>query len=184
MRAVREAKSAGVGISFDPNIRPELLKGQIMAYYQEILDACDVLLTGKSELRLLLGEDCAGAVRRLLEQKDRTVVVKDGSRGTELYTRREAFRVGTYSAQEADPTGAGDCFDATFLSGLCEGLSLESCVCRGSAAEAKAVEKRGPMEGNTTRAELEAFMASVPAPQVEMIDSPYRGGVRGGIVYG
>ena len=166
MHAVREAKAAGVGISFDPNIRPELLKGQIMAYYQEILGACDVLLTGKGELRLLLGEDCGGAVGRLLAQKDRIVVVKDGSRGTELYTRREAFRVGTY------PAGAGDCFDATFLSGLCEGLPLETCVRRGNAAGAKAVEKRGPMEGNTTREELEAFMASLPGPEIQALAVP------------
>ncbi len=174
MRAVREAKAAGVGISFDPNIRPELLKGQIMAYYREILEACDVLLTGKGELRLLLGEDFDGAVGQLLSQKDRIVVIKDGSRGTELYTRREAFRIGTYPAQEADPTGAGDCFDATFLSGLCQELDLETCVRRGNAAGAKAVEKRGPMEGNTTREELEAFMASAAEPETRVLAVPGR----------
>ena len=57
MQAVRLAKENGVKISFDPNIRPELLKGKIMDYYTEILNACDVLLTGKSELKILFGEE-------------------------------------------------------------------------------------------------------------------------------
>ena len=174
MCAVRKAKSIGAGISFDPNIRPELLKGQIMSCYQEILDACDVLLTGKSELRLLLGEDYGKAVCRLLKQKERVLVIKDGSRGTELYTRAESFRMETYSANEVDPTGAGDCFDATFLSGLCQGLPMEECVRRSNAAGAKAVEMRGPMEGNTTREELDSFLSNSPAPQVQYIDNPYR----------
>ncbi len=175
MRAVRQARESGGKISFDPNIRPELLKGQIMEYYQEILDGCDVLLTGRGELELLLGGGLDASIRQLLEQRDRIVVLKDGSRGAALYTRREAFRMGTYPAREADPTGAGDCFDATFLAGLCADLPLEECVRRAAAAGAKAVEKRGPMEGNTTREELEAFMASVPAPAVQRVETPYRG---------
>ena len=56
MCAARIAKRSGVKISFDPNIRPELLSGTIMDSYQEILDVCDVLLTGKSELALLYGD--------------------------------------------------------------------------------------------------------------------------------
>ena len=117
-------------------------------YYKEIIDASDVLLTGKSELRLLYG-DPDGAVKDLLAQKDRVLAVKDGSRGTSVYTRQEAFSMGVYPATEVDPTGAGDCFDATFLAMLCEGAPLRKAARFASAAGAKAVEKRGPMEGNS-----------------------------------
>jgi pfkB family carbohydrate kinase. len=164
MQAVRLARKNGVKICFDPNIRPELLKGQIMDYYHEILDACDILLTGKSELRLLYG-DIEEAIRKLLTEKDRIIVLKDGSRGTELYTRNEAFRLDTYPANEVDPTGAGDCFDATFISMVCMGSDLRTAVNYANAAGAKAVEKRGPMEGNTFRKELDEFLASVPPAQ-------------------
>lgn len=162
MRAVRLAKENGVKISFDPNIRPELLSGQIMDYYKEIVAASDVLLTGKSELKILFG-NTDEAITQLLAEKDRIVVVKDGSRGTEVHTRQEAFRVGTYPAVEVDPTGAGDCFDATFLSMICQGASLEQATHYANAAGARAVSSRGPMEGNSTKAELDAFLASVPA---------------------
>ena len=166
MQAVRLAKKNGVKVSFDPNIRPELLHGKIMDYYKEIIDASDVLLTGKSELRLLYG-DPDGAVKDLLAQKD-------GSRGTSVYTRQEAFSMGVYPATEVDPTGAGDCFDATFLAMLCEGAPLRKAARFASAAGAKAVEKRGPMEGNSFRAEVEAFVGAVAdVPEKDLV-CPYK----------
>lgn len=168
LRAVELAAEQGVQVSFDPNIRPELLSGKITAYYQAILNRCDVLLTGKSELSLIVPGE-TDPVAALLAGKDRLIVVKDGGRGTTVYTRDTALRCAAYPAREVDPTGAGDCFDATFLAGLCRGLSLEDCLKTANAAGAKAVEKRGPMEGNTTRDELAAFMASCPAPKLEVL---------------
>lgn len=164
MEAVRIAVENGVKISFDPNIRPELLSGQIMDYYNTILEACDVLLTGKSEMKVLFG-DAASGIRDLLSKKDRIIVVKDGSRGTELYTRAEAFYTDTYKAAEVDPTGAGDCFDGTFLAMLASGSDLKTCVRYANAAGALGVEKRGPMEGNSFRTDLEAFMAKSSEPK-------------------
>ncbi|MDR1581523.1 MAG: sugar kinase, partial [Synergistaceae bacterium] len=158
MKAVGAAAQSGVKISFDPNIRPELLSGEIMTYYRRILDACDVLLTGRSEMTHLFG-DADGAVKKLLDGKDRIVVVKDGSRGTSVYTREEAFRVPVYPADEVDPTGAGDSFDGTFLALLCKGENLRTAADFGNAAGALAVAKRGPMEGNSAPSEIEAFRA-------------------------
>jgi len=168
IQAVRVAKDSGVKISFDPNIRPELLNGQIMDYYNEIIEACDVLLTGKSELRILFG-DPSDAVNQLLKKKDRIVVVKDGSRGTALYTRAEAFSMATYPAVEVDPTGAGDCFDATFLSMICKGSDLKTAVNYANAAGALAVQTRGPMEGNTFKKDLDTFLASSTPAEIKDI---------------
>ena len=172
MQAVRFAKKNGVRISFDPNIRPELLHGQAMDYYQEIIDASDVLLSGKSELKLLFG-DTNAAIVKLLSQKDRILVLKDGSRGTSVFTRSEAFSIGTYPAKEVDPTGAGDCFDATFLAMLCDGADLRTATRYASMAGARAVEKRGPMEGNTNRNDLEAYLEAAPAVPENTLQNPY-----------
>ena len=174
MQAVRLGRRHGVRISFDPNIRPELMHGAASMYYQEILRECDVLLTGKSELMLLL-PDAPEPVDALLRQKDRLVVVKDGARGACLYARDTALRAPVYPTREVDPTGAGDCFDATFLAALCRSLPLAEVLARASAAGAKAVAKRGPMEGNTTEAELQAFMDACGATAPSPIENPYRG---------
>lgn len=172
MQAVRLAKKNGVAISFDPNIRPELLHGKVMDCYNEIIAASDVLLSGKSELRLLFG-DVEAAIADLLNQKDRIVVIKDGSRGASVYTRGEAFSMGAYPATEVDPTGAGDCFDATFLAMLVTGADLRTAARYAGVAGAKSVEGRGPMEGNTYRREIEAFMRETPAVAETTLESPY-----------
>jgi sugar/nucleoside kinase (ribokinase family) len=174
MKAVGLAAQNGVKISFDPNIRPELLLGEIMTYYRTILNACDVLLTGRSEMRHLFGDE-DGAVKKLLDGKDRIVAVKDGSRGTSVYTRGEAFFVPAYPADEVDPTGAGDSFDGTFLALLCKGESLRTAADFGNAAGALAVAKRGPMEGNSAPSAIDAFRAKSGAAVITDIANPYAG---------
>jgi sugar/nucleoside kinase (ribokinase family) len=174
MKALDAAVESGVKVSFDPNIRPELLSGEIMTYYRKILDACDVLLTGRSEMKHLFG-DADGAVGKLLGEKDRIVVVKDGSRGTSVYTREEAFLAPTYPADEVDPTGAGDSFDGTFLALLCTGENLRTAADFGNAAGALAVAKRGPMEGNSSPSAIDAFRAKSGAAAVADIANPYAG---------
>ena len=157
MKAIALAKKHNIKISFDPNIRPELLKGRIMDYYNEIIDAACILLTGKSELAFIFG-DTRRAVKKLLKEKDRIVVLKDGSRSTGVYTRDAAFQVPPFPAVTVDATGAGDSFDGTFLALLCRGKDIKTAALYANAAGAKAVMKRGPMEGNTNLAELEEFI--------------------------
>lgn len=162
MEAVRIASKNGVKISFDPNIRPELYNGKIKDYYEEILNYADVISTGKSELKLIYGEDYKSELKKLLDAKDRIIVIKNGSKGTDFYTRDTAFSIGTYETTEVDPTGAGDCFDCTILSMLCQGADYKTCVHYANAAGSFAVSKLGPMEGNTTKAELDQFFAKTP----------------------
>ena len=173
IQAVRLSKKHNVKISFDPNIRPELLKGHILDYYNEIIEAADILLTGKSELAFLFNET-ESAVIRLLEQKDRIVVVKDGAKNTCVYTRHEAFKVDPFPAVNVDATGAGDSFDGTFLALLSQGTDIRTAAIYGNAAGAKAVEKRGPMEGNTNRTELDTFIAANAHISAEEIDMLYK----------
>ena len=171
IRAARLAKKHNVGISFDPNIRPELLRGRIMDYYREIIDYADILLTGRNELAFIFNETDS-AIRRLLEQKDRIIVIKNGAESTRVYTRREAFAVAPFPAVTVDATGAGDSFDGTFLALLCRGADLRTAAIYGNAAGAKAVTKRGPMEGNTGLSELEEFIGEnshISAEDMEML---------------
>ena len=172
MKAVRLAKKYNVGVSFDPNIRPELLKGRIMDYYKEIIDNADVLLTGKPELAFIFNETDT-AIKRLLEQKDRIIVIKNGAENSCVYTRREAFKVAPFPAVNVDATGAGDAFDGTFLALLCQGKDVRTAAIYGNAAGARAVTKRGPMEGNTNRPELEEFIKENSHISAKEIDTLY-----------
>ena len=173
MQAVRLAKKHNVKISFDPNIRPELLKGNIMNFYNEIINAADILLTGKTELASLFS-DPETAITELLGQKDRIIVVKDGADSTCIYSRREAFKVAPFPAVCVDATGAGDSFDGTFLALICRGSDIKTAAIYGNAAGAKAVGKRGPMEGNSSRMELDQLIKENPHIIAENIDMLYK----------
>lgn len=58
-----------------------------------------------------------------------------------------------------DPTGAGDCFGATFVSLLLSGYTFETTLQYANASGALAVIKKGPMEGTSTLAELQQFIS-------------------------
>jgi sugar/nucleoside kinase (ribokinase family) len=67
--------------------------------------------------------------------------------------------------REVDPTGAGDIFGATFVTGWLAGLSSADNLRRATAAGAIAVTRKGPMEGVSTLAEIEAFLAERVPPR-------------------
>ncbi len=61
------------------------------------------------------------------------------------------------------PTGAGDCFGATFVSFWLNGASPREALEFAAASGARAVMHFGPMEGASTRAELERFISEQQA---------------------
>jgi len=140
----------GTRISFDPNIRPELLGSQDVTEVTEpVLKHSAVLLPGVTEIKLLSGQ---GTVEKALETLFdnpvlQTVVLKRGKAGATVYTRHETVDIAAYPVDEVDPTGAGDCFDAGFLCGLLEGKSLHECGQIAAAAGALNASAFGPMEG-------------------------------------
>ena len=141
----------GTRISFDPNIRPELLrKGSIFEVVDPILKNCSVLLPGSDEILLITNEkDEISAVKKLfLNNKLEFIVVKKGKKGSTIYSRTESFDFGIYDIDPIDPTGAGDSFDAGFLCGLLEKKSLLECAEIATAAASLNTAAFGPMEGD------------------------------------
>ena len=72
-KAVRACKAAGGRVSFDPNIRPELLGiDRVREICQPVLDRCDLLLPSGPEATMLAGiadqeAACHGLLARLIE---------------------------------------------------------------------------------------------------------------------
>lgn len=138
-------------ISFDPNIRPELLGDRdLMDVIGPVLENTALLFPGVAELKLLSGhQDINRAVEMLFGNPIlEMIVLKLGKAGAMVFTREESFVTQAYSVQEVDPTGAGDCFDAGFLCGFLEGKSIEDCGRIAAAAGALNAAAFGPMEGD------------------------------------
>ncbi len=161
--AIAVVKARGGSVSVDPNIRKELLQGADgRRQLDEVLAVADLLLPSGEELFVASGETEEGAaIARLLNSGVSEIVLKRGRHGSTFFGR-DGERVDClpFVVEEVDPTGAGDCFGATYLTCRRMGMSPERALRMANAAGARNVTRRGPMEGVSTMAELEAFIAA------------------------
>lgn len=143
----------GVTISFDPNIRVESLHNQnLQELVRPIMDRCSILLPGVEELMAIAGTDTVDAALEKVFANPvlKVVVLKDGSRGCRVVTREETFSLPVCKVDVLDSTGAGDSFDAGFLTSYLTGQSLRQCAEIASATGALNCATFGPMEGKIT----------------------------------
>jgi len=153
----------GVKVSFDPNIRPELMRDDfIKQMVQEVMRRCNVFFPGVAELLMICEKDTVeDAVAACFENPALEIIaLKNGSKGCSVYTRDERVSLGVFSIDVKDATGAGDCFDGAFLCGLLEGKSIRAAAEMASAAAALNTAAFGPMEGAIDRASVEKIIAS------------------------
>jgi sugar/nucleoside kinase (ribokinase family) len=157
-KAIRLVKQAGGQVSFDPNIRPELLGiGRVREICQPVLDHCDLILPSGPEAKMLTGDqDSEAACQALLARGVGIVALKRGARGSTVYTDEDRFDVPSIPVREIDPTGAGDCYGGAFVVGLIEGWDLPTTARFANVAGALSVTRKGPMEGIPSRAEVMA----------------------------
>jgi sugar/nucleoside kinase (ribokinase family) len=158
--ALPDIKSRGGTVSFDPNIRKEMLaSGDAKAAFDTVLAATDFLLPSGEELQLIAGEDDEQhAVDRLLEGGVGEIVLKRGAAGASHFDRNGRTDMPGFAVEEIDPTGAGDSFGATFLVCRRMGKSVADALRYANAAGARTVTVQGPMEGTSTFAELDTFI--------------------------
>ncbi|MED4752024.1 sugar kinase [Brevibacillus choshinensis] len=159
-KGINIAREKQVQISFDPNVRKELMENEtIKEFLLFALTSCDIFLPGEEELKAITGiENEQEAVEAVLSQQARCVVVKRGDRGCTVYEADSSFDVKPYRTEEIDPTGAGDCFAGTFISLMNQGSSTREAVMYANASGAYAVSRKGPMEGTATLAQLDQFI--------------------------
>jgi sugar/nucleoside kinase (ribokinase family) len=163
LRALEIAQSVGAKVSFDPNLRPQLMSVErAHEVFMPFVEAADIILPTAEEARLLTGEPTVErAVATLLEGKpERIVVVTRGKDGCTLYAQHEPQHIPGYSVKEIDPTGAGDCFDAGFLVRWLLGDPPDEAARFANACGALAVTARGPMAGARTLEAVQEFIRS------------------------
>jgi sugar/nucleoside kinase (ribokinase family) len=165
--AVNLTRAAGGKVSFDPNLRPELLGGEeaLRRICGPVVEASYVVLPSGAEAELLTGvKGAEAACRALLEKGPEIVALKRGARGCAIVTKDQELDAPAFRVQAVDPTGAGDCFDAGFVVGLLEWLPLEQVGRLANACGALGATRKGPMEGAFWRAEVEDFVKTGTVP--------------------
>ncbi|MBO9124954.1 MULTISPECIES: tagatose kinase [unclassified Rhizobium] len=162
-RAVDIVKARGGTISVDPNIRKELkLDPATEQRFAKLVEAADLLLPSGEELERAAGvEGEDNAIGRLFELGVKEIVLKRGADGATFFgANGERVDAPAFVVEEVDPTGAGDCFGGAYLTCRRLGMSPAEALTYASAAGARNVTIRGPMEGAGTRQELDAFISS------------------------
>ena len=156
LTAIEMVKARGGSLSFDPNLRRELLAAPGLAQAMaRILSLSDVFLPSGPELTLLTqAPDEAGAVAELLARGPRVIVHKRGAAGAAYFDSGRSLLQPGFAVAEVDPTCAGDCFGAAFVSLWLRGADPAQALRLATAAGALAVTRRGPMEGAGTLADL------------------------------
>jgi sugar/nucleoside kinase (ribokinase family) len=162
-RAVDVAKSAGATVSFDPNLRLELMSPQdIKRLCGPLLDHADIVLPSGAEASHLTGiHNQEDACLALLAGGARTVVLKLGDQGCALFTPERVLHIPSIPVTEVDPTGAGDCFAAAFTVAVLEGKDLRDAARFANVAGALSTTVLGPMEGAARRGEVEAKLEAL-----------------------
>jgi sugar/nucleoside kinase (ribokinase family) len=160
IQAIGELKTRGASISFDPNLRGAL-SAERRQLFRTILAQSDIFLPSANELSSLThAETEPEAIRELLDMGVTCIVLKRGANGASYYDRTYSVSVPGHRVAEIDPTGAGDCFSATFVACRLQHKTIEASLDYANACGARAVSCKGPMEGTSNFADLDAFIGT------------------------
>ena len=163
LRACLEMHRRGAKISFDPNVRKELMgDASYFSAVSELMEVCTYFLPSEEDIEALFpGQTLSGVAEKMFASGADYVVLKRGGKGASGICRDGGtFSCDAHSVDVVDPTSAGDCFCATFIALISSGdYSFEKALQYANAAGALAVAKVGPMEGNSSLREIENFLA-------------------------
>lgn len=150
-KAIEIVKYSNGKITFDPNLRIELLSSSnSIKLFQSIIRDSYIVFPTEEELLILTREiDLKSAADSLIKMGPEIVVVKQGKKGSTVFTNNLSIHVPAYekNIDVIDPTGAGDCYCAGFIAGILKGMDLKDAAYYANIVGALSVTKKGPMEG-------------------------------------
>ena len=153
----RRAKELGLTTSFDPNSDPS---NKWSKSIDGVLRYADVLFVNEREASQLTRATTPKAALKILGTKVPCAVIKRGPRGAiAIHNGKMAVDSG-FKITAVDTTGAGDSFDAGFVSAYLRRQPLAECVRIGNACGALSATRAGGTAGQPTEPELQAFLRS------------------------
>lgn len=168
--AVQMARSAGLTVSLDINLRRKLWSDEVAApVLRRLAATVDVLLGGHDEAAVVTGSppgtDAADLAAAMLELGPRIAVIKLGAQGAMALEpgSRPVARPAIAVSTVIDPVGAGDAFCAGFIAARLEGRDLPAALEMGNACGAAVVSVLGDQVGLPERPALDRLLATTSA---------------------
>jgi ribokinase len=132
--------AAKIPVSFDTGWDPRGFIRETVEPLFEILPRTDVFLPNLDEARNILGLDSKTGPERaaeiLLDMGIKVVVIKMGRDGCWVANKESIEYVPSFNVKVVDTTGAGDNFNAGFVSSYISGRPPKECAIIGSATAA------------------------------------------------
>lgn len=169
-KAVELAKTGGVIVSFDPNLRPPLWEslGEAKKQVEYGLSKCDILKISDNELEWFTGEkDWDEGIRKLREAFPITLILLSmGKAGSRAYYKDLRVEQPTFlKAKTVETTGAGDTFGGCCLHYVLKyGIDalnkerLTQMLTFANAAASIVTTKKGALRVMPEQQEVELFM--------------------------
>jgi 2-dehydro-3-deoxygluconokinase len=148
-RAFELARQSRATISFDPNYRARLWEAaEARKTLLPFIARADILLMGHEDSQALLGTEADNALDQVAGLGPKIVVLKQAERGATALADGVRTHIPAYPVDAViDPVGAGDGFDAGFLSAWLRDQSIEDALRLGARIGAAAVSALGDYGG-------------------------------------
>jgi sugar/nucleoside kinase (ribokinase family) len=156
-RLIREARAAGLTVSFDPNSDPS------QGWSPEIWDvirSADIVFVNEQEAQALTGTSKTPEAIAILTERTACTVVKQGREGATAVRGPEKIHLEAFSVNAVDTTGAGDSFAAGFVHGMLTKRPLRDCLLLANATGALSATGVGGTAAQPDRETLAAFLNS------------------------
>jgi 2-dehydro-3-deoxygluconokinase len=163
--AIDVAKSAGVKVSFDTNLRLKLWPLDVACTaINKAIGLSDICLPSFDDVTAITGlSDPDAVVDLCLSLGAKTVALKLGAQGALLATSSSRQRIAAFACNPVDATGAGDTFGGALISRIVAGDTLIDAARYAAAAAALSTEGYGAVApipfANSVQAELVSFKA-------------------------
>jgi sugar/nucleoside kinase (ribokinase family) len=154
---LRRAKALGLTTSFDPNSDPS---NKWTRSIDGVLRYTDVLLVNEREASQITRSSTPKAALKTLGAKVQCAVIKRGPHGAMAIHDGATVVDSGFKIRVLDTTGAGDSFDAGFVSAYVRKAPLAECLRIGNACGALSATRVGGTAGQPTESELQAFLRS------------------------
>lgn len=101
-------ESADATVSFDPNIREELMSTKYEETLRKVIEHVDILTAANEEIEFFGGLE-------KLRKKTSEIIVTRGADGAEIFTQDENYFADSRDVEVVDTTGAGDALTGAYL---------------------------------------------------------------------
>ncbi len=148
-------KTHKISVSMDCQHRPHTLADPLV---RDILSKLDIFMPNAGEaLRLAETTSLDDAAARLRELVP-LLVIKEGANGAEAWAQDQHYHAPALAIEVVDSTGAGDVFNAGFLTAYRAGADLPTCLRWGNVCAGLSTTGYGGVSAAPTRTAVEAIL--------------------------